>query len=423
MTTPFPMDDGMTDKASRYLTTALRTIAARDRDVRAWTHIDAVGAAAAGGKLDRTPPESRGPLHGVPVAIKDVIDVAAMPTRHNSPLACALPQLQDAACVATLRAAGAIILGKTDTTEFAAAGRNAATANPHAFHRTPGGSSSGSAAAVADGHVPVALATQTGGSTIRPASFCGIHALKPTWGAISREGAKLYANSLDTIGLYARSIAHLDLLCDVYGLTSPGRDAQSGLRIGLCQTPCWDRADPETQAAMSDAADRLAALGVAVVPVDLPPVFDGMEAAFRAILFREGAAAFLNLARSQPDLLHTDFHERVASAAHYPDDMLRSAYDLAAEGRRVIEALMQGFDAFLTPSAPGIAPVGRTPGNPIFNQMWTMLHLPVLGLPLYRAQEDMPLGLSLVSPRLTDRDLLRTGGMVESLLGLDRRLT
>lgn len=425
------MTDAMTDAASCHsgarpdplamVEGALRRIAERDRDVRAWLHVDAAGARAAARVLASA--ERAGPLHAIPVGIKDVIDVAGMATTHNSLLGNSAPALADAPCVSILRTAGAVILGKTDTTEFAAAGRNAVTANPHAFHRTPGGSSSGSAAAVADGHVPMALATQTGGSTIRPASFCGIHALKPTWGLISREGAKLYANSLDTIGLYARDLQGLDLLCEVFAFAPPTLSARGrALRIGLCHTPYWDRADAETVAAMADAAARLRAAGVEIIPFDLSPLFDGLEEAFQTILWREGQAAFLNLVRQEPALLHADFHDRVGSAARFSDAALRQAHDLTAEARRVIEAMMAGVDAVLAPSAPGIAPEGRGPGNPIFNQMWTQLHLPVLNLPLYRAQEAMPLGLSLIGPRYGDRAVLAAGRQVEALLGCHQPL-
>lgn len=294
---------------------------------------------------------------------------------------------------------------------------------PHALHRTPGGSSSGSAAAVADGHVPLALATQTGGSTIRPASFCGIHALKPTWGLISREGAKLYANSLDTIGLYARDLDLLDRLCQAYGFAAPvPRENGKPLRIGLCETPYWPHAEAETRAALITATERLAEQDVEVVPFTLPPLFDRLEQAFYAILFREGRAAFYNLSVTQPDLLHPDFHQQVDSMERFPDAMLAQAYDDAAMARRELEALMHGFDAVLTPSAPGIAPLGRGPGNPIFNQMWTLLHMPVLGLPLFRAQEEMPLGLSLVGRRFGDRALLRIGAAIEEKLGLHQPL-
>jgi Asp-tRNA(Asn)/Glu-tRNA(Gln) amidotransferase A subunit family amidase len=184
----------MPSPALEWVNRALARIAERDREVRAWT---ALAPAAARQAALATPQDA--PLYGLVLGVKDVIDVAGMATGHNSPL------------------------GKTDTTEFAAAGRNAATANPHALHRTPGGSSSGSAAAVADGHVPIALATQTGGSTIRPASFCGIPALKPTWGAISREGAKLYANSLDTIGLYGADFTLIALGQQVIDLLGQNR--------------------------------------------------------------------------------------------------------------------------------------------------------------------------------------------------------
>jgi Asp-tRNA(Asn)/Glu-tRNA(Gln) amidotransferase A subunit family amidase len=395
---------------------ALARIAERDREVRAWT---ALAPAAARQAALATPQDA--PLYGLVLGVKDVIDVAGMATGHNSPLGNPAPALGDAPCVAVLREAGAIVLGKTDTTEFAAAGRNAATANPHALHRTPGGSSSGSAAAVADGHVPIALATQTGGSTIRPASFCGIPALKPTWGAISREGAKLYANSLDTIGLYGADFGLIDRMASIFGLASAG-PLPPRLKLGLCRSPAWGMAEPETIAAMQDAAARLRAHGAEVVDIDLPPLFDGLAQAFHHILFREGAAAFLNLARCEPHLLHADFHARVASLAQISDAMLCAAYDQTALARIEAERLLASCDAFLTPSAPGVAPEGRGPGNPVFNQMWTQLHLPVANLPLYRVDGTLPLGLSLVGPRFADRRLIALGQQVIDLLGQNRRL-
>lgn len=395
---------------------ALSRIAERDRDIRAWT---ALAPAAARRQAVASDPHA--PLYGLVLGVKDVIDVAGLPTGHNSPLAPVHAAPEDAPCVALLRKAGAIVLGKTDTTEFAAAGRNAATANPHALNRTPGGSSSGSAAAVADGHVPIALATQTGGSTIRPASFCGIPALKPTWGAISREGAKLYANSLDTIGLYGADFALIDRMAAVFGLSgAPPLPAR--LRIGVCRSPAWRHAEPETHAAMADAAARLAACGAEVVDLDLPPLFDGLADAFHQILFREGAAAFLNLARCEPHLLHADFHLRVASPAQISDSALCEAYDRTAMARIEAERLMAGLDAVLTPSAPGVAPEGCGPGNPVFNQMWTQLHLPVVNLPLYRVGATLPLGLSLVGPRFADRKLIALGDRVLSVLGRDTPL-
>ncbi len=223
--------------AEQAVLASLSRIAERDPVIRAWLHVDPHGALAQARRLDAEP-GVRGPLHGVPIGVKDVFDTFDMPTTHNSPVFAGHQPALDAACIQTLRAAGAIIVGKTDTTEFAAAGRDAATANPHDLTRTPGGSSAGSAAAVADGHVRIALSTQTGGSTIRPASFCGIYGFKPTWGLVSREGVKLYANSLDTVGWHARSLKDCERVCDVYGFTPPkGAGRPGALRLALCRTP------------------------------------------------------------------------------------------------------------------------------------------------------------------------------------------
>lgn len=401
--------------AEAHVEAALRRIGERDAIIRAWLHVDAAGALASARALDRAAPQAPGGLYGVPIAVKDVFDTAAMPTTHNSPLFGATRPAHDAAAVAVLRAAGAIVLGKTDTTEFAAAGRNAATANPHDIARTPGGSSSGSAAAVSDGHVRLALATQTGGSTIRPASFCGIHGFKPTWGAISREGMKLYAASLDTVGFHARSVDDLDLLCAAFGM-SPADMPPDRLRIGVCRTPFWDAADTDGRAAFGRIADALRDAGADTVPLTLPPPFADANAIHRAILFREGAAAFLPLARTQGSLLHPDFHARVASAATYDDAQLRAAYDAAAEARIAFERIAEGFDAVLAPSAPGIAPLGRGPGDPVLNQLWTLIHVPVVSLPLARGAGGMPIGVSLVARRFDDRRLLAVARRVEEML-------
>ncbi|MCD2175745.1 amidase [Rhizobium sp. C4] len=202
----------------------LQRIEARDGEVRAWLHLNPHVLKQASA-LDALPQEQRGRLHGLPIGIKDVFETKDMPTTFNSPNFEGHQPGQDAAVVDLLRAEGAIILGKTDTTEFAAAGRNAATGNPRDPRFSSGGSSAGSAASVADFHVPLSIGTQTGGSTIRPASFCGVYALKPTFGMVSREGFKIYANSLDTVGWYGRSVADLALLAEVLGLTETIRPA------------------------------------------------------------------------------------------------------------------------------------------------------------------------------------------------------
>lgn len=401
--------------AAAHVHAALQRIGGRDAMVRAWLHVDDAGALAAAAALDALGAESL-TLEGICVGVKDVIAVAKMPLTHNSPLYSGHVPAEDAACVATLRAAGAVILGKTDTTEFAAAGRNAATANPHDLTRTPGGSSAGSAAAVADGHVPLALATQTGGSTIRPASFCGIHGFKPTWGLVSREGVKTYANTLDTVGWYTRDLALCDRVCEVFGFAEPEPLGAGPLRIGVFRTPWWDEMTPGGRAAFEGLAAAMAAAGILTVDIAELPEFAHLNDDHRAILFREGAAAFLGLARSRPDLLHPDFHLRVDALASYPDARLREAHDRAAAARIGFEQAISGLDAVLAPSAPGIAPLGRSPGEPRFNQPWTLLHAPVVNLPLARGEGGMPIGVSLVAPRYGDRRLLAVAREVEERL-------
>ena len=387
----------------------LDRIAARDPVVKAWSFVDPDHALRQARELDKRPP--MGPLHGVPVGIKDMIDTRDMPTQHNSPIYAGHRPGQDAACVETLRAAGAVILGKTDTTEFAAAGRPAATRNPHDPARTAGGSSSGSAAAVADNQVPLALGTQTGGSTIRPASFCGVPALKPSWGAISREGLKLYSVTLDTPGIYGRDIADFDVLLDVFDVhdDAPPRPVSArGARVALCRSPAWGAAGPGVAEAMDAAAERLRAAGTVVETLDLPEAFAPLGDMQRIVMHAEGRAAFLNLVRAHGHLLHDDFHSRVENRDGITRAQLLAAYDHAAACRAAFDALARPFDAVLTPSAPGEAPVGTSPGNAVFNRMWTLLHVPCVNLPCTAGPAGMPVGVTLTGPRFTDRQLLRT---------------
>lgn len=359
----------------------LARIAARDKEVRAWISLN---PQAVGGP---------GPLSGIPVGVKDVFDTHDLPTTHNSPLYPGHRPSADAPAVAILRAAGAVILGKTDTTEFAAAGRDAVTRNPHDLTRTPGGSSAGSAAAVADFHVPLALTTQTGGSTIRPGSYCGIPAFKPSWGLISTEGVKRYAVSFDTVGFFARSVRDLQLLARVYAL--PEGQAPDRPVLALCRTPYAASLEPAMLAALDGLPFDLTELV-------LPEKFAALDALHRMILHVEGAAAFRSLTPNP--LLHDDFHARVELRGGQTARLAFEAMDALAELRVEMERLMAGFDAVLAPSAPGVAPLGQGPGNPLFNAMWTALQMPVVNLPL--AVQGLPLGISLVGKRATDGALL-----------------
>lgn len=387
----------------------LGRIAARDDRVRAWITVNPRAEAEAA----KIGPDDPRPLAGIPVAVKDMIDTGDLPTTHNSPLYGTHRPAADAPAVELLRAAGAIILGKTDTTEFAAAGRNAMTGLPMDPSRTSGGSSAGTVAAVADCHVPVGLGTQTGGSTIRPAAFCGDVALKPSWGLISTEGVKRYAVSLDTVGLVTRSVADLELLAHVYNLPSAPMLGSGRLRLGLTRTPYFDRAEPETVALFDTLAERLAPVAD-VVPFDLPEGFEAVDRLHRCVMMTEGAAAFLNLARNRGALLHPDFHDRANLKMGFTQREMFEAYDRLALLRMDLEARLGGVDALIAPSAPGFAPKGRSPGDPVFNALWTAMQVPVLTLPV--SGFDLPLGISLIGKRAQDRRLIEAGARIAPAL-------
>ncbi|HWU64433.1 MAG TPA: amidase [Ensifer sp.] len=395
----------------------LRRIEERDAELRAWLCLNpnALSEAAA---LDGLPKEQRGKLHGLPVGIKDVFETKDMPTTFNSPNFQGHRPGQDAAVVDLLRAEGAIILGKTDTTEFAAAGQNAATGNPHDPRYSSGGSSAGSAASVADFHVPLSIGTQTGGSTIRPASFCGVYAFKPTFGLVSREGFKIYANSLDTVGWYGRCVADLALLAGVFGLVESIRPApeRKALRIGWSLGAYRDKLQPETLQAVDLSIQRLRSGGHELMELDLPAEFDKLDYHHRTILHREGAAAFRNLVRRFGRDLHDDFHHRVENRDGRSLADLRDAYDAAAWARVRFDDLASAFDAIVVPSAPGFAPAGRHPGDPVFNAMWTLLGVPCVNVPVFMAEATLPVGVTLTGPRFSDPALLAAAEIVAPLI-------
>jgi Asp-tRNA(Asn)/Glu-tRNA(Gln) amidotransferase A subunit family amidase len=393
----------------RLAAACLARAAAREPVVHAWSWLDPDHVLAQARALDRAP--HRGRLHGLPIGVKDVILTEDMPTQYNSPAYRGFHPRIDAACVMTLRAEGALIFGKTDTVEFAARGRKAATGNPHDPARTPGGSSSGSGAAVADFHVPLALGTQTGGSMIRPASYCGVWAIKPTWNLVSNEGAKRYSASLDTIGWYARSAADLGLVYDIFDLetASPPPFAIAGARIALYRSPVWDQAEPATQHALIQAGDLLRAAGATVTDLDLPAPFETLVETQNLIMRAEGRAAFLSEYRAHPDQIDQTLREEVENADGFTRRQLLAAYNQAAECRALFDRIASGYDAILTPSSAGEAPIGLSATGPFaFNAMWTLLHVPTINIPAFTGPNALPVGLTLTAPRFTDRRLLAT---------------
>ena len=395
----------------------LDRISRREPEVRAWAYLDTDLATAQAAQLDGTP--ATGPLHGAPVGIKDVFLTQDMPTRYNSPAYEAAAPAPDASVVALLRAAGAVILGKTTTVEFASTGRRAETRNPRDLRRSPGGSSSGSAAAVADGHVPLAIGTQTGGSMMRPASFCGVFALKPTWGLVSAEGAKVTSPSLDTVGWFARSVKDLTLVYDVFD-SEPAPAAPldlKGLRIAICRSPAWDAAEAATRQAMQAADERMRRAGIDVVPLDLPRSFSELAHCHKVIMECECRASFLAESRMHGAALHPSLLAYVDNASGHTRRDLRKAYDLAAEHRARFDALAEGYDAILTPSAVGEAHLGpQEVGTMVLNALWTLLHTPCVNVPGLVGPNNMPIGLTLTAPRFADRRLLAAAEAIAPLL-------
>ncbi len=395
----------------------LDRIAEREETVQAWAWLDPDAAIAEARRRDAEAP--RGPLHGVPVGIKDIIDTGDMPTEYNSPLYPGHRPARDAACVSILRSAGLVVLGKVTTVEFASLGRNAPTRNPRNSGHTPGGSSSGTGAAVGAGMVPLALGTQTGGSVIRPASFCGVFGMKPSYGLIGTEGIKVYAQSLDTIGYMARSAGDLMRLSLVLGVVDeiPKPVASRALRIGVCRTPHWAGATPETHDAIERAAGRLADAGAAVEAVADPPAFDGLTEAQDRIMHWEGRGAYRAEYLAQPEILHPAFRDEVENARGRTIPQINEAYDRMARARIEFAAAFEGCDAWLTPAVIGEAPAGlESTGEALFNRMWTALHGPCITIPAHRGPTGLPVGVQIVSPRLSDARLLAVAEAVSPLL-------
>ena len=395
--------------AEELLRSCLARIAARDPVVRAWLYLDPDQALRNARELDKLPRKSA--IHGIPWGVKDVFDTKDMPTTQNSPIYPDVLPGRDAAAVAVVRACGALILGKTDTVEFASGGRKALTTNPFNPAHTPGGSSSGSGAAVGDFQVPFAFGTQTGGSHIRPASFNGNYGMKPSWGAVSREGLKMASVTLDTVGWYGRSVDDLILVAEAFRLLEMEKVAPvppKGLRVGLCRSPVWDHIEPAGEAALMLAAKRLADAGAIVEDLTLPEPFDGISAAHADIIYGEGGTSFLPELLACPDLLAPDLKSRAENARKLRPEQLLASYTLADRCRPMFDALFgPTLDVVLTPSAPGEAPVGlHTTGNAVFNSNWTLLHVPCVGIPVGRGPTNLPVGVTLVGPRLSDAKLL-----------------
>ena len=395
----------------------LERIAERDDAVRAWAFIHAKQALAEARELDRMPRASR--LHGVPFGVKDIIDTESLPTEYGSPIYRGHQPRADAACVALLRRAGCLLLGKTVTTEFAN-NHPSPTRNPHDPRHTPGGSSSGSAAAVADCMVPLALGTQTGGSVIRPAAYCGAFAVKPSFGSINRQGTKFVAESLDTIGIFSRTPEDLALALEVLSSRpAPDFAAFAGKpRIGLCRTPRWQDADAATQANLEEAATRLSKAGAAVGDFELPAGSEALFERHKIIMGFESARALAWEYANFPEQISTTLKPRLDEAWQVTRAEYDAVRETARQCRRALADRMREVDFLLTPSAPSEAPRSlASTGDPVFNRAWTLFGLPCVTVPHGKGAHGLPLGVQLVGPFDGDAALLGWAHWADAALG------
>jgi amidase len=345
--------------------------------------------------------------------VKDLIDTADMPTAYGSPIYAGHRPRVDAACVALARAAGALVLGKTVTTEFAWF-HPGATANPCNPSHTPGGSSSGSAAAVADCMVPFAFGTQTAGSIIRPASYCGIVGYKPTHGTLPRAGIKPLSDSLDTLGTLTRTVADAALLVSAMSgrdlMPKPLRDAP---RIGICRTPEWDAAQPETMAAMESSVAALARAGARLSEIVLPQGFAGITQAQTDIMNYESHAALACERLQHYAGLSDKLKQLLANAKHCDAARYDAALVSVASCRSRLDEVFAAVDVLLAPSAPGEAPAGlAATGDPVFCRMWTVLHAPAINLPCASGPHGLPVGLQIIGCRGDDARALAVADWV-----------
>ncbi|GAB7359103.1 hypothetical protein MBLNU230_g5174t1 [Neophaeotheca triangularis] len=423
--------------ATAYAQNLLTHIAHRNPQTKAWAHLSPETVLAQARALDALPPAQRGPLHGIPIAVKDVLYTFDQPTSHGSALYANSQPAVDAGSVQILRNAGALVLGKTSTTEFAAVteGPSQQTANPHALSlgqtRTPGGSSSGSGAVVADFQAPLALGTQTGGSTIRPGSFNGVFAFKPTWNAITREGQKVYSLLLDTLGLYARCVEDLELLCKVLGVKDDvpalarvrgvlAGEGVKGARFAVCRTMVWEQAGPGTVAALERGVELLRARGAEVVELELGEGFQELPEWHKRILFCDGRVAF-RAEYSDPETrksLNPFLIDHVEEKWGYSRADYTRACDGVAALRPKFDKLAEEFTAVIAPSVPDEAPEGlEITGSAVFNSLWTALHVPVVNVPGFKGANGMPIGLSLVGARYRDESVLAVAKEVAKVWG------
>ena len=417
--------------AEELVQTILQRIEQLEPDIGAWQHLDADLALEQAREADvaRRSGRPTGPLNGVPVGIKDIIDTADYPCEYGTVLKQGRRPSHDAFLIGRLREAGAIIMGKTVTTELAvyAPGK---TRNPHNTEHTPGGSSSGSAAAVACGMVPLAVGTQTNGSVIRPASYCGVFGFKPSFGGISRSGVLSQSKPLDTVGIFARDLQDLALLADVlmvfdaddrsmHPVAKPqiakALDTQPPVdpRIAFVRTPMWELAEETTKDAFRELIEH--ANGQIDI-IDLPAEFNHAVDDLSCIMKVDLARSYDRYYQQGKDSLSDKLVEIIESgqkilARDYMDAIERiDMYNL------LLNEIFFDYDAILTPSTTGEAPTADSTGDPVFCSIWSLCGVPALNLPIFIGEKNLPFGAQLVGQRGDDARLFRTAGWLLNML-------
>ena len=399
--------------------TQLARIAATDAAIEAWAHLDPAHVRAAAARCDHAPSLDRGPLHGVGIGVKDIVATTDMPTQMGSVLYAGHRPQRDAACVERLACAGAYVFGKTVTTEFAYY-HPGQTKNPWNAAHTPGGSSSGSAAAVAARHVAAAIGTQTNGSVIRPAAYCGVVGFKPTKDAIPPAGVHVFSGTLDQVGAFARSVADVALLASV--LTGPGRVSPTiatatAPRLALLEGFPWTDVDAGACDALRAAAARLREFGADVATVAFPAAWRGANVVHRKIMLHEAAVHLGSL----QDRERARISAKLNAALDEGRAIGRADYAAALTGRDAAIAAftewLEGFDAVLSPSAPAAAPATLdSTGDPSCCTLWSLTGFPAISIPFAVAPNGLPLGLQIAAPTGRDDRVLAVAAWCEAAL-------
>jgi len=421
---------------SRDLVTAcLKRIEETDGTVKAWAYLNPEQALAQAEEMDaiRRRGLALGALHGLPVGIKDIFDTADMPTQRGTPIHAGRQPDRDCAVVSRLREAGAVIMGKTATTEFAFM-HPSETTNPHNPAHGPGGSSSGSAAAVAAGHVPLAIGSQTNGSTIRPASFCGVYGFKPTHGMISRHGVMQQSETLDQVGVFARSLEDVAMVSDAltgfdpadpkcYARPKPvirqGLEADPPVEplFAWMDLPYHDRLSADARAGFEELIDSL---GDRVERIPVPAILPALIKHHQTVQCYETARSLAPQAEADWDRMSAPLQALIETGRGISDAAYADARAMIAPGQVCLHALFEEFDAILSPAAAGESPkMGEGTGDPIFCTIWTFCGLPSLGMPILQGATGLPIGAQLVGALETDARLFRSARWLEHRLAVN----